>query len=81
MNLIGNSVCELHSYFSNTRFRLKTTTFQLKFTADGYVYVGLRELAYNPDTRMITVELSVNDTGKVFYISRMFCLVFIDPTG
>ncbi|KAF8606662.1 hypothetical protein BDV93DRAFT_553820 [Ceratobasidium sp. AG-I] len=36
----------------------------LKFTADGYVYVGLREVAYNPDTRMITVELSVNDTGK-----------------
>lgn len=36
----------------------------LKFTADGYVYVGLREIAYNPDTRMVTVELSVNDTGK-----------------
>ncbi|QRV75076.1 protein-histidine kinase [Ceratobasidium sp. AG-Ba] len=36
----------------------------LKFTTDGYVYVGLRELAYNPTTKMITVELSVNDTGK-----------------
>ncbi|CAE7184639.1 unnamed protein product [Rhizoctonia solani] len=36
----------------------------LKFTSDGYVYVGLREVAYNEEDRVITVELSVNDTGK-----------------
>ncbi|CCO28948.1 DNA polymerase delta small subunit [Rhizoctonia solani AG-1 IB] len=37
----------------------------LKFTSDGYVYIGLREVAYNEEDRIITVELSVNDTGKV----------------
>ncbi|KAG8733967.1 His Kinase A domain containing protein [Ceratobasidium sp. 423] len=36
----------------------------LKFTSDGYVYIGLREVAYNDEDRIITVELSVNDTGK-----------------
>ncbi|KAG9104974.1 His Kinase A domain containing protein [Ceratobasidium sp. 370] len=36
----------------------------LKFTSDGYVYVGLKEVAYKPSNRIITVELSVNDTGK-----------------
>ncbi|CAE6416351.1 unnamed protein product [Rhizoctonia solani] len=36
----------------------------LKFTSDGYVYVGLREVSYNEEDRIITVELSVNDTGK-----------------
>ncbi|KAG8684772.1 His Kinase A domain containing protein, partial [Ceratobasidium sp. 395] len=36
----------------------------LKFTSDGYVYVGLKEVAYKPDTQTLTVELSVNDTGK-----------------
>ncbi|CEL55441.1 DNA polymerase delta small subunit OS=Arabidopsis thaliana GN=POLD2 PE=2 SV=2 [Rhizoctonia solani AG-1 IB] len=36
----------------------------LKFTSDGYVYIGLREVAYNEEDRIITVELSVNDTGK-----------------
>ncbi|CUA70493.1 Peroxide stress-activated histidine kinase mak1 [Rhizoctonia solani] len=36
----------------------------LKFTSDGYVHVGLREVAYNEEDRIITVELSVNDTGK-----------------
>jgi hypothetical protein len=38
--------------------------YQLKFTSDGYVHVGLREIAYNADDRIVTVELSVNDTGK-----------------
>ncbi|KAJ1307554.1 hypothetical protein OPQ81_001651 [Rhizoctonia solani] len=36
----------------------------LKFTSDGYVYIGLREVAYNEEHKIITVELSVNDTGK-----------------
>ncbi|KAG8740737.1 His Kinase A domain containing protein [Ceratobasidium sp. 414] len=36
----------------------------LKFTSDGYVYVGLREVAYQPGSQVTTVELSVNDTGK-----------------
>ncbi|CAE6516153.1 unnamed protein product [Rhizoctonia solani] len=36
----------------------------LKFTSDGYVYVGLREVAYDEEHRIVTVELSVNDTGK-----------------
>ncbi|KAG8720035.1 His Kinase A domain containing protein [Ceratobasidium sp. 394] len=36
----------------------------LKFTSEGYVYVGLREVAYKPSNQIVTVELSVNDTGK-----------------
>ncbi|KAG9127245.1 His Kinase A domain containing protein [Ceratobasidium sp. 392] len=36
----------------------------LKFTSDGYVYVGLKEVGYKSGTQTLTVELSVNDTGK-----------------